>query len=137
MPVSAIAIRHLVLATVDLSEYIQNVTLRRTVQTRGFFDGGEPHRMKTGLRTDVVTGRLTQDRDAGKVGATIRAEFESDSSSAIVLRPSTAAKSATNEEYTGKVLVAEYMPITGQRGEIEGFAFTWTSAEGPFAVATT
>lgn len=136
MAVSAIAIRHLVLATVDLSEYVQNLTLRRTVQTRSYFDSGEPRRLKTGLRTDVVTGRLTQDRAAGKVGATIRAAFESDSSTDIVLRPSTAAKGPTNEEYTGKVLVAEYLPITGQRGEIEGFAVTWAS-DGTFAVATT
>ena len=136
MPVSDVPIRYLSVAGADLSEYVQNCTLTRTVQSRQFLDGGEVHRLKTGLRTDVLTGRLAQDRDAGKVGATIEAAFEGDGATDVVCRPSTGAVSAANPSYTGKVLVTEYRPIVGQRGEIEAFAFTWASSSGPFVRAT-
>lgn len=135
MPVSNVAIRHLEIGGVDLSEYVQNVTLTRTVQTRQYFDAGEVRRIKTGLRTDVITGRLTQDRDAGKVGATIEAAFESDGTTDVVLRPWTGAVSTTNPSYSGKVVVNEYRPLVGQRGEIEAFAFTWVS-DGALTRAT-
>ena len=54
---------------------------------------------------------------------------------AIKVRPTTAAISATNPEYSGNVLVSEYSPLDGSVGDLATTSVSWPGA-GALARAT-
>lgn len=119
MPIQEVQLRYLSIGGVDLSSYVERATLVQQKRVATFFSGGNVRRRKTGLQTDTVTATLTQDRDASQVDATVQAAFDSADSTDIEIRPSTAAVSAVNPKWTGKMILSQYAPIAGDQGQIE------------------
>lgn len=72
----------------------------------------------SGLRTDGFTFTLHQDFAASKVDATLWPLFDGGTEFVVKVRPTTAAISATNPEYSGTCILLAYPPLDGAVGSL-------------------
>jgi hypothetical protein len=92
---------------------------------------------------DTAFGDLWHSRLAGLKDFTLDVEFNQDFAAAqtdallwplfgtvttIEIRPTSAARSATNPAYTGSVLIKEYTPIDGSVGDLASASLSWPGA---------
>lgn len=96
---------------VDLSNRVRSVTVKVTASDEDFTAGGATGKArKAGLRDDSFTVEFNQDFAAGNVDATLfplvgAAPFT------VIVKPTTAAVSATNPSFTGSCILTDYAPI--------------------------
>ena len=79
--------------------------------------------VRGGLKSWEVTVEFNQDFAAGQVDATLWPLFNT--LAAVVIRPTSAAVSATNPQWSGNVLVNSYTPLDGDVGNLVQVSFTW------------
>lgn len=125
MPRIVLTDAYVTVNSVDLSSFIASVTLnstREVVDTTGFSTSGARTRV-AGLQDNSITLEFHQDFASGAVEATIYPLIGSTTS--VVVRPTSAASSATNPQYTCSALVSEWTPLSGTVGELATASVTW------------
>jgi hypothetical protein len=128
------------IATVDLSAYIQSITLTQTFdEVETTVMGATAHQFSKGLESSTLTVDFLNDWDAAKVNQTLQAAYGTSVTALIV--PVRAASSTpistTNPLYTVSILINNLTPV-GSGGPADyatsSLTFTCTST---VAVATT
>lgn len=105
---------------VDLSDHLEDVTLTYEADEIESTSSGTTVNDKSfvaGLRSWSIDATLQQDYDANKVDATLFSLVGADPFT-IKVRPSSAAKSATNPSFEGNCILTSYPPMTGKVGEL-------------------
>lgn len=103
---------------VDLSDHISSVTIETTfdeVDVTGF--GSTYKEILQGLGDATITLAVFQDFDAASVDATLWPLSQSGEGFVVVVKPTSAAVSATNPSYTMTGVLLNYNPIAGAIGE--------------------
>lgn len=102
---------------VDLSDWVLSVTLPRGVESLDETTMGATTRIgKGGLKTWNVEVEFKQDFAAGGPDATLDPLVGT--TATIIVRPTSAAVSATNPNYTGTGLITNYQPFGNSVGDL-------------------
>jgi hypothetical protein len=89
-----------------------------------------------GLKSGTLSVDLNQDFGASMVDATLWPLFIAAVPFVVKIRPTSAAISATNPEYSGAVLLTKYSPLDGSVGDLAGTSISIPTS-GVWARATT
>lgn len=112
---------------VDLSDHIASITLTTTedvVDTTGFSSTSAAGRTRiAGLADNSVALEFHQDFATSNVEQTIYPLLGT--TTTVIVRPTSAAQSATNPSYTFTALVSEWQPLSGAVGELATASVTW------------
>lgn len=103
---------------VNLSDHISSVTIESSfdeVDTTAF--GSTYKEIKQGLGDATITLSVFQDFAAASVDATLWPLSQSGATFPVVVKPSSAAVSATNPSYTMTAVLLSFNPIAGSVGE--------------------
>ena len=106
-------------AGVDLSSYVQSVTVEYAVEPIGVDAmGSNGHLFISGLQNNSVAITFNQDFAATKVAATLDGQIGL-GTTAIVIKPTSAATSATNPSYSiANAFLAGTQPVAGSVGDL-------------------
>ena len=106
-------------AGVDLSSYVQSVTVEYAVEPIGVDSmGSNGHLFISGLQNNSVAITFNQDFAATKVAATLDGQIGL-GTTAIVIKPTSAATSATNPSYSiANAFLAGTQPVAGSVGDL-------------------
>lgn len=103
---------------VDLSDHVQEISLELGREGQDDTTMGHNTRtMESGLKTWSLSVTFKQSFVAGKVDATLFGIYNTGNVVAIILRPEKGAKSATNPEFTGDVVLESYSPLGQSVGD--------------------
>lgn len=103
---------------VDLSNDVAQVTVNMTVEDQdNTAMTALGHTRLAGLRDDSFTFEFIQDFAAGQVDATLAAIIAAGAAVTVEVRPTSAARSATNPGYNGSCILTDYGPIDGSVGD--------------------
>lgn len=109
---------------VNLSAFVRSVTLNVEAEDLEDTAMGDTFRSRIGgLKDWSLDIEFNQDFAASAVDVTIFALLGT--VVAVTVRPTTAAISATNPEYSGNVLVNEYNPLDGSVGDLATTSVSW------------
>jgi len=123
-------------ATVDLSDHVQSVTLNRQFDELSVVAMGDTSaKAVKGLETSSITIDFLNDTAAASVLPTLQAAYGT-TVTVVLLQDKAAAVSATNPLYTMSVLVNNLTDINGAVGDISMQSVTW-NCNSTVAVATT
>ena len=125
------------IATVDLSAYIQSITLTQTFdEVETTVMGATAHQFSKGLESSTLAVDFLNDWDAAKVGQTLQAAYGT-SVTAVIIPVKGTAVGTTNPLYTVSILINNLTPV-GSGGPADyassSLTFTCTST---VAYATT
>jgi hypothetical protein len=114
---------------VNLSEFITSISLSTSediVETTGMGSAGARTRV-AGLADNSVTIEFNQDYATSAPEVTLNAVGSSlvGTNVTCVVKPTSAAVSASNPSYTFSAVVAEWQPISGAVGELATISTTW------------
>ena len=113
---------------VNLSDHIASVTISESVdvvETSAFSSTAAKTRIG-GLKDNSVTLEFHQDFAAANVEATINGSPSLvGTTTAIVVRPTSAAVGAANPQYTFSALISEWTPLNGSIGELSTISATF------------
>jgi hypothetical protein len=114
---------------VNLSEFITSISLsvsQDVVDTTGMAAGGARTRV-SGLADNSVTFEFNNDYATGGPEITMNAVGSSlvGTNTTVVVKPTSAAVSASNPSYTFSCVVAEWQPLSGAVGELATVSTTW------------
>lgn len=123
-----------VINSVDLSDQVTSATINQQfdeLETTAM--GSTAHSFVKGLESSTITLDFLNSYAASEVYATLQAAYGTAVS--CVLKPTTAAVSATNPSFTATILVNNLTPINGAVGDLstQSITFTCTST---VAIAT-
>ena len=110
--------------SVDLSDRIASVTLNQSfaeVETTAFGDSARTR--VAGLGDNSVSFDFHQDFAATEVEATIGPLVGT--TTAITIKPTSGAVSATNPSYAFNALITEWTPLNGAVGDLATASVTW------------
>ena len=117
----------IVINSVNLSDHIASVSItisEDVVETTGFSSTSAAGRTRVaGLVDNSVTLEFHQDFATSNVEQTIYPLLGT--TTTIVVKPTSAAQSATNPSYTFTALVSEWQPLSGSVGELATASVTW------------
>jgi hypothetical protein len=114
------------IATVDLSDHVQNFSLQRQAdQIEVSAMGDTAHRFVTGLSADTITVSFLNDTAVGSVLATLQDAYGSTVAFS-ALQDKGSAVSATNKLYTGTILVDNLTDINGAVADEATIDITFT-----------
>jgi hypothetical protein len=123
-------------ATVDLSDHVQSVTLNRTFDELSVVAMGDSsQKFVKGLETSSITIDFLNDTATASVLPTLQAAYGT-TVTVVLLQDKAAAVSATNPLYTMSVLVNNLTDINGAVGDIGMQSVTW-NCNSTVAVTTT
>ena len=123
--------------SVDLSDHVSSVEINLSkdqIDTTNF--GGAGREYIAGLKNDSFTLNFQQNFATAEVDATLYPLWDNETEFAVVVKPSTAAVSATNPSYSGTCILLEYMPLNGSVGELSTTSVTFPSQRSGIARAT-
>lgn len=106
--------------SVDLSDHISSVEVmlsKEEVDTTSFGSLGKKERV-AGLEDASFTLNFQQDFATAEVDATLYPLWANETIFPVVVKPSTAAVSATNPSYSGSCVILEYAPLSGAVGDL-------------------
>jgi hypothetical protein len=117
----------IVINSVDLSDHIASVSITTSedvVETTGFSSTSAAGRTRVaGLADNSVTLEFHQDFATSSVEQTIYPLLGT--TTTVVVKPTSAAVSATNPSYTFTALVSEWQALSGSVGELATASVTW------------
>lgn len=117
----------IVINSVDLSDHIASVTITTSddvIDTTGFSSTSAAGRTRVaGLTDNSITLEFHQDFATSSVEQTIYPLVGQTTS--VVVKPTSAAVSATNPSYTFTALVSEWQELSGSVGELATASVTW------------
>lgn len=123
---------------VDLSNRASSVTInieKDDVDLTSF--GSAMHEHGVGLGDGSIDVDFFQDFGAASVDATLFPIFQAGNPVAVVVKPDTAAVSATNPSYTMQGILLNYSPLAGSVGEASTMSVTFQNgAESGIVRAT-
>lgn len=103
--------------SVNLSDHVKSLTLNYEAEAQDDTAMSDNTRSSLGgLKNWSVSVEFHQDYAAGEVDVTVFSLVGT--STAIEIRPTSAAVSATNPSYTGNGMVTTYSPLSGAVGDI-------------------
>lgn len=109
---------HVTLNAVDLSDHVESITINYGADVPEKTSMSENSKTRLpGLKDWSVDISFRQDFASGKVDATMFSLVGA-AAFAVVFRPLSDAKSATNPEYTGNGLLSTYSPLAGSVGDV-------------------
>jgi len=112
-------------ATVDLSDHVQSVTLNRQFDELSVVAMGDTSaKAVKGLETSSITIDFLNDTATASVLPTLQAAFGT-TVTVVLLQDKSAAVSATNPLYTMSCLVNNLTDINGAVGDISMQSVTW------------
>lgn len=103
----------------DFSSHVSHVTVNLTkdeIDTTNF--GGEGRERAAGLKDDSFEVTFQQDFAASSVDATLYPLWDLETEFLVKVRPTAAAKSANNPEYSATCILLEYTPLDGDVGDL-------------------
>ena len=103
--------------SVDLSSCVKSVTVNRqydSLEVTAMGDTG--HKYIAGLANDSFVISFIQDYSASKVNQTIEALLGQ--TTTCVVKPTSAAVSASNPSYTGTIFIDTWTPVNGAVGDL-------------------
>lgn len=86
--------------------------------------GGAGKERAHGLADDSFVLNFQQDFDAASVDATLFPLYNNETEFAVVVRPKSAARGATNPEYRGTCILLAYSPLSGSVGALSTTSVT-------------
>lgn len=102
---------------VDLSDHVRSLSIEMTTDIVDATCMSDAYKDKLAGMTDwKVTVEFAQDYASGKVDDTLFALQGQDVS--LIIRPDSAAKSATNPEFTGTGIMSNYTPLDGKVSDL-------------------
>jgi hypothetical protein len=122
---------------VDFSDHASSVEVSASkddIDTTSF-DGSGRER-KAGLQDNSFTINFQQDFAASEVDATLYPLWANETEFTVTVKPTNAATSATNPQYSGTCILLEYQPLNGAVGELSETEVTFPVQRGTFARAT-
>jgi hypothetical protein len=118
----------------NISNWVASVTVATEVAEVSTTAMGDSAQTRVaGLKDNSVSIDFHQDFAASEVESIIYPLIGT--LATVKVRPTSAAKSATNPEYTGEALVTSWSPVTGAVGELLTISVTWP-VSGEWAKAT-
>ena len=113
---------------VNLSDHVANVTLETSSDALETTAMGNTYRERIGggLNDWSLTLEFQQDFAASEVDATLFPLLGT--STAITVKATSAATSATNPEFQGNVIVSDYTPLSGAVDDVATLSVTWPGA---------
>lgn len=119
MAIQVITDAFVTINAVNLSDHVKSCTLSYEAEMQDVTAMGTAGTRTNipGLKNWSLTLELEQDYAAGSVDATLFALMGA-SAFAIILRPNSAAKGASNPEFTGTAVLESYNPISGSVGDL-------------------
>lgn len=116
---------------VDLSDHVKSVAISsKNVSQDDTAMGDSAQKSKPGLREESMKITFLQDFAASKVDATLNGLYSGGTSHTVVVKPTSAAVSATNPSYTLTGYIEDYPPIGGSVGEMLTTDVTWMNGAG-------
>lgn len=118
MAVYCIATPQITINSVDLTDHLKDVSLTYEADELETTASGDTSKeFIPGLKSWKIDGTFNQDYAASNVDATLfplvgAAPFP------IILKPTSAATSATNPKFTGNCILTSYPPMSGAVGEV-------------------
>ncbi len=122
---------------VNFSDHISSVTVNLSkdeVETTNF--GGAGRERVAGLKDDSFEMTFEPDFAAGEVDATLYPLWDNETEFLVKVRPTAAAKSASNPEFTGTCILLEYTPLAGDVGSLSETSVTFPSQRTGIARST-
>jgi hypothetical protein len=114
------------IATINLSDHVTSFTLNRQAdQLEVTAMGDTAHKFVTGLSADTITVSFLNDTAAANVLATLQAAYGTTVAFAAI-QDSSAAISATNQLYSGTILVDNITDINGAVADEATLDITFT-----------
>jgi hypothetical protein len=105
--------------SVDLSDHSTAVAINMQTPEVDLSNlGGTGRERGHGLRDDSFVVTFQQNFDAASVDATLFPLFEGQSEFTVTVRPSSAAASATNPEYSATCILLNYDPLDASVGDV-------------------
>lgn len=119
----------IVLNSVNISPFCTSVTISVEVDEQEDTAFGDTWRSRLGgLKDFTIDLELNGDFAGSAVDATIWPLLGT--TTTCVIKPTSAAVSATNPSFTGTVLVTEYSPLDGSVGDLSTTSVSWPGAGG-------
>lgn len=119
----------LVLNSVDLSDHVVSLTLDVSADLQEDHAMGDSTKTRlVGLKDWSVSIDFRQDFAASEVDATLWGIMNGAVAVPIVIKPTSAAVSATNPSYSGNVVLESYPPLGGSVGDIAGTSVSLQAA---------
>jgi hypothetical protein len=118
---------------VTLSDHVSSVEINASkddIDTTSF-DGSGRER-KAGLQDNSFVVNFQQDFAATEVDATLWPLWNNETEFTVAVKPTTAAISSTNPEYSGTCILLEYSPLNGSVGELSETSVTFPVQRGTF-----
>lgn len=117
--------------SVDLSSYVQRVTIEETASDVTSFASGDGYTVyhEGGAKTGMVDVELIQDYDAAKVYATLRPQLGKVIS--VKVKPKSGAAAADNPEFDMNCFIRNVPSITGTVGELSTVSVSWPISGAP------
>lgn len=115
--------------SVDLSNHVRSVTIQESwdvVDVTAMGDTAKTNLL--GIADAQVTVEFYQDFAATSVDATLSTLAGSNTPFSVVVKPDTAAVSATNPSYTMQAVLPQYTPVAGQVGNASTMSVTFRNA---------
>lgn len=121
--------------SVDLSDHCKSVTINYEAgPVEDTNMGDDTHQHTGGLKNYSCEVEFAQDYAAGEVDATLFSIVGS--SVPVIVKPTSAAVSATNPSYTGTMLLTSYNPVTGSVGDLATASVSFIPGSGDLVRAT-
>lgn len=121
---------------VDLSTYVKSVEIKSARADEDTTTMGAQGKGRLpGLKDESITVTWRQDFAAAKVDATLWPLYDNGTSHTVVVKPTSAAVSATNPTFTATCYLLDYAPISGDVGSVLD-AQTTFSVDGVIVRAT-
>lgn len=121
----------------NLSDHVESVTVslvKDEIETTNF--GGSGRERIAGLKDDSFEMTFQADYAAASVDSVLYPLWDNETEFTVKVRPTSAAVSTTNPEYSGTCILLEYEPITGDVGELSTTEVTFPAQRTGIARAT-
>lgn len=122
---------------VNFSSHVSSVTVNLTkdeVETTNF--GGDGRERVHGLKDDSFEMNFQQDFDAASVDDTLYPLWDQEEEFTVTVRPTSAAVSASNPEYSATCILLEYTPLAGDVGDLSETEVSFPAQRQGIARAT-
>lgn len=122
---------------VDFSDHCSQAEIKASkhdIDTTNFGGAGLEH--QAGLQDNTFTIVLQQDFNAASIDATLFPLWSNETEFTVKVRPTSAAISTTNPEYSATCLLLEYTPLSGKIGELSTTQIAFVVQRSTFARAT-
>ena len=124
MAVYSIATPQITINSVDLSDHLTDVSLTYEADELDTTASGSTTKtFIAGLKNWKIDATVNQDFAASSVDATLF-PLVGAAAFAVILKPTSAATSATNPKFTGNGILTSYPPMSGAVGEKASIKFT-------------